>query len=309
MNLEALSAADLQHRLKTCGLVLQLGPFVFRIHSELKDIALGLAHLYSRYPVLDDAVFVDYTVELVHGSGLRRWIYPQIKFRFDGVVQFAPLPPNQAFPLLEWAMNWCISTQAHQYLILHAAVIERDGCAMIMPAPPGSGKSTLCAGLTYRGWRLFSDELTLISPLDHAITALGRPISLKNQSIEVIRQFVPNAVLNPVTPDTAKGRVTHLKVPSEHLSRIHEQAQPRWVVFPKYVAGSLPQLSPRSKANSMLELGRNAFNYIVLGLKGFETLSGVIDQCDCYDFQYSQLDDAVGVFDRLASAASCSNPV
>jgi hypothetical protein len=66
------------------------------------------------------------------------------------------------------------------------------------------------------------------------------------------------------------------------------------------VVNSPPQLTARSKANSMLELGRNSFNYMVLGLKGFEVLSSVIDASDCYDFQYSQLDDAVAVFDALA---------
>jgi HprK-related kinase A len=305
VNVQELTPIDLRRRLRAHGLLLQIGPFSFRIKTELEDIARGLSLLYGNYPVLNDSVFIDYTVELVGGSGLRRWIYPQVKFRFDGEVQFAPLPPNQAFPLLEWAMNWCISTQAHQYLILHAATIERDGCAVIMPAPPGSGKSTLCAGLVHRGWRLLSDELALISPIDLSVTPLGRPISLKNQSIEVIRQFVPEAVFNPITPDTLKGRLTHLKTPQEHLRRIDEVARPRWVIFPKYVAGSAAQLTLRSKANSMLELGRNSFNYVVLGLKGFETLSGVIDHCDCYDFQYSQLDEAVAVFDDLVARVPC----
>ena len=94
---------------------------------------------------------------------------------------------------------------AHHYLLLHSAVIEREGCAVIMPAPPGSGKSTLCAGLVHRGWRLLSDELALISLTDTSITPLGRPISLKNQSIDVIKEYVPGAIFNRVTHDTSKG--------------------------------------------------------------------------------------------------------
>jgi HprK-related kinase A len=290
---------EVSRALQGPGLSLRIGPFSFRIVSRIDSIARGLLTLYPDYPLLAADEFVDYTVHIDGGAGLRRWFSPQAIFRYDALEPFTPLPEAHAFPLLEWAMNWCVSTQAHQFLILHSSVIEREGCAVIMPAPPGSGKSTLCAALSHRGWRLLSDELALISLEDSSITPFGRPISLKNQSIEIIRNYVPGAVFNAITPETNKGSVTHLKVPTEHLHRIKETAQPRWVVFPKYVSGSAPLLQARSKANSMLELGRNSFNYMVLGRKGFEALSSVVDASDCYDFQYSQLDDALEVFDQL----------
>ncbi|MDO8263482.1 MAG: HprK-related kinase A [Gallionella sp.] len=300
MILSDLRALELDSRLRGEGLVIRTGPFSFRIISEIGSVVDGLRLLYADYPLVDNQGFVDFTVTLAPSGGLRRWWRPQVKFIYDGAHPFAALPIDHAFPLLEWAMNWCISTQAHHYLTLHAAVIEREGCAVIMPAPPGSGKSTLCAGLVNRGWRLLSDELTLISLEDGLIAPLGRPISLKNQSLEVIRKFVPGAVLNQVTHDTSKGSVSHMKAPAAHVKRIEDRARPRWVIFPKYVPDTRAELTPRSKANSMLELGRNSFNYTVLGLTGFELLADVIAASDCYDFRYSQLDEAVSVFDRLA---------
>ena len=256
--------------------------------------------LYADYPLGVDGDFVDFNVTLNSSKGLRRWWKPQVSFSSNGMYPFVPLPLSHAFPLLEWAMNWCISTQAHHFLMLHSAVIERDGCAVILPAPPGSGKSTLCAGLINRGWRLLSDELALISLTDRQITPLGRPVSLKNQSIEVIQKYAPDAVFTPLTYDTSKGTVSHMKIPADQLSRIGERAKPKWVVFPKYIPNSKAELTPRSKANSMLELGRNSFNYMVLGLEGFEVLTDVISGCECFDFRYSHLDDAVSIFDRLA---------
>ena len=300
MILSGLSLSDLKRRLVDQGLTIRTGPFNFRIYSTIDSVAEGLKVLYGDYPVVGADEFIDFTVTLSTCSGLRRWWRPQVQFVYDGQSPFAVLPIDHAFPLLEWAMNWCISTQAHQYLTLHAAVIERHGCAVIMPAPPGSGKSTLCAGLINRGWRLLSDELTLISLANGAITPLGRPVSLKNQSLEVISKFAPDVVINQVTHDTAKGSVSHMKVPTQHVHRLQEQARPRWVIFPKYMPQARAELTTRSKANSMLELGRNSFNYTVLGLTGFELLSDVIAACDCYDFQYSQLDEAVSVFDQLA---------
>ena len=301
MILSELSPFGLKQQLCGQGLVIRTGPFNFRILSPIDSVAQGLKLLYADYTLADDSEFVDFTVKLASSQGLRRWWHPQVRFVYDGHSPFAVLPIDHAFPLLEWAMNWCISTQAHQYLTLHAAVLERNGCAVIMPAPPGSGKSTLCAGLVNRGWRLLSDELALISLLDGTIAPLGRPVSLKNQSLDVIAKFSPEAVMNQVTHDTSKGSVSHMKVPSEHVLRLQESAKPRWVIFPKYVPHAVTELTPRSKANSMLELGRNSFNYTVLGLLGFESLAEVITSSDCYDFQYSQLDEAVTVFDELAA--------
>ncbi|MBT9505844.1 HprK-related kinase A [Rhodoferax sp.] len=301
MILSSLSAVEVRRRLRGPGLLIRTGPFNFRILSAIESVAQGLILLYADYPLVDDGEFIDFTVTLAPSGGLRRLWRPQVRFLYDGESPFAVLPMDHAFPLLEWAMNWCISTQAHHYLTLHAAVMEREGCAVIMPAPPGSGKSTLCAGLVNRGWRLLSDELTLISLTDGLITPLGRPVSLKNQSLAVIRNFVPRVVMNQVTHDTSKGSVSHMKVPTEHVQRLAERARPRWVIFPKYVSDAPAELTQRSKANSMLELGRNSFNYTVLGLTGFEVLSNVISVSDCFDFRYSQLEDAVAVFDNLVA--------
>lgn len=303
MKLGEIPLPELRRRLSYEGVAFLVGPFCFCVKSPIGEIAEGLATLYADYSIASSDHFIDYTVTMARGRGIRRWIYRQAVFQFDGADIFVPLPEEHAFPLLEWSMNWCISVHAHQYLLLHSAVIERDGYAAIMPAPPGSGKSTLCAGLVHRGWRLMSDELALISLIDATISPLGRPISLKNQSIDIIRNFVPGAIFSRVTHDTSKGSVAHLKVPGEHIRRLGEIARPRWIIFPKYVAGSAPKLVARSRAKSMLELGRNSFNYMVLGLKGFETLSKVIDASDCYDFEYSRLEDAVSVFDELRARA------
>ena len=302
MTPSSLGLDELSRRLRGAGLAIKTGPFNFRIRSSIPSVASALALLYADYPLVDENEFIDFEVHLDLGAGVRRWIRPQVRFLYDGRPPFEPLPIGHAVPLMEWAMNWCISSQAHQYLILHAAVIERDGVAAILAAPPGSGKSTLCAGLMSRGWRLLSDELALISPKDRSIVPLCRPVSLKNQSLSVMRAFEPSAEFSDVTHDTLKGAVCHMKIPKRHLDRIEERARPGWVVFPKYVKDAAARLTPRSRANSMLELGRNAFNYTLLGRTGFETLADVITASECHDFEYGSLDEAVCAFDALVEA-------
>src|SRR5262249_42615700 len=155
--------------------------------------------------------------------------------------------------------NWCISGHAHQYLIIHAGIIERDGRAAILAAPPGSGKSTLTAALINRGWRLLSDELTLIRLDDGMAVPIARPVSLKNESIRVIHQFVLDAVIGPVSADTVKGSVAHLKPPASSVEQANLPSRPHWVIFPKYQAGSSVSLVSAPKPNALLRLADNSF--------------------------------------------------
>ncbi len=303
MILSSLGERELLYRLANGHLVVRTGPFAFRIRSSIEEIAEDLSLLYADYALCDSGEFADFSVSLEHGAGIHRWWRKQVCFQFDGLYPFEPLPITHAYPQLEWAMNWCISTHANFFLMLHSAVIERNGFAAVMPAPPGSGKSTLCAALVNRGWRLLSDELALISLDDQSIFPLARPVGLKNDSIGIIKTYAPNAVFNRVTHDTTKGSVTHMQVLPEHVNRMSEAATPRWVIFPKYLKESPATLSPLSKADSMLELGRNSFNYSLLGRNGFDVLAKLVMKSECYQFVYSNFDEAVSTFDSLARSA------
>jgi len=304
MKLLQLPPDDLRRQLAGPGIWLRAGPFSLRVRSSIDSVAEGLGELYGQFEVRNPhETFADFHVSVNPPANLRRWLRPQAAFSFDGMRPFKPLPRDQAFSMLEWGFNWCVSTHAHQYLIIHAAVVEKNGLAAILPAPPGSGKSTLTAGLVLSGWRLLSDELTLIDRKTGLIQPLPRPVSLKNQSIGTIRQFSRDAYINRASHHTAKGTVAHMRPPRDSVLRQHETARPGWVIFPKWVADAPATLTPRSQAQTFMFLAQNAFNYSHLGKDGFRVGSALIDQTACYDFHYSQLHEAVATFDRLAEAA------
>ena len=86
------------------------------------------------------------------------------------------------------------------------------------------------------------------------------------------------------------------------MDRAREPARPRWILAPRYVPGAVATLRPVPKARALLRLARGSFNYSVLGATGFEVLAGLVDACDCYRFDYGDLEDAVATLGELAAA-------
>lgn len=295
----ALGRGELERRLAGPGVCLETGPFITRLRSPLPQLADTLGLLYADYRLCECTDYADFNITLRRAGGLRRWIRPQVNFDFDGATPFQPLPLAQAFPMFEWVLNWCISMHAHRYLIIHAAVVEKDGQAAILAAPPGSGKSTLCAALVAAGWRLLSDELAMVRLDDGMLEPVPRPISLKNGSIDVIRRHQPGAVISNPVADTIKGTVAHLKAPAESVRRAAETARPAWLVFPRYEAGAPTRVTPVGRARAFMRIAENAFNYSVLGEAGFDALAALAGRARAFEFGYSVLDEAIVQFAAL----------
>lgn len=308
MNISHLPPTDLVGRLGDAGLYIRTGPFVVQLRSRLPQVIEALQLLYADFRLAKSEEFADFHIEIARPRGLRRWLRPQVVVFVDGECPAAPLPLEQAVAVMEGCLNWCIYTQMHQYFIVHAAALERDGFAVILPAPPGYGKSTLCAALTYRGWRLLTDELTLISLETGAVIPLARPISLKNESIQVMSAFAPQAVFGPESPGTIKGTIAHMRPPSDSVLRANESALPGWVVFPQFKPGGAAESRQLPKAQAFMRVAESSVNYPILGAQGFELLSNVIDMTDCWEFIYGDLNAAVAWFDGLKSpsAGRCS---
>jgi HprK-related kinase A len=298
-----LAASELRRSLSQSGIQIRTGPFVFHIKAPFSNIAEGVQLLYRDFPCEPDS-FADFHVRLSSPRNFHRLWRPQVSCYLNEESPFSPLPSDHAFAGFESLLNWTIYATTYNFLIIHSATVERNGFAAMLPAPAGSGKSTLCAALVSRGWRLLTDELTLVSPSTGLILPMARPISLKNASIDVMQRFAPREIFSPKIFNTIKGTIAYMRAPTDSVERMHEAAVPGWLIFPKYQTGASTSVTPLPKGQAFMRLSTGLVNYPVLGAQGFETLTRLIDQTDCFNFTYSNLDEAMEWFSEL-QAPSC----
>ena len=292
----------LAERLVGSGAAIGIGAFSIDVRVEVPEGAREFAGLYATYPLRSDRQPADSHIVLRTHRTLAGWLRPKVQVYLEGHAPFVPGPRDHAVPLLESAINWVVFTHKLQDLIIHAATLERGGKGLILPGPPGSGKSTLCAELVAQGWRLMSDEFAIVRAPDARLQPHPRPISLKNDAIDLIARRHRGARLGRHYEGTAKGTVAYMRAPEEAIRRAHDLAMPCLVVFPRYRNSAEPMLERLEKARAFMDRIGQSPNYLLLMAAGFETMARVVESCDHYRLTYGSLDDATDMVTRLARA-------
>lgn len=280
------------------GLRVEVGPFNVRINVTSATLANDLYHLYEDYKLAENEL-AEFHVRIEAARTIKKPFTPHVRFLVDGRSPFPLFPEKQALATLEWGINLALAARVNHLLLFHSAIVERNGRVILFPAWPGSGKTTLCTVLTHRGYRLFSDEFGLMDPQQKLFFPVPRLMPLKNESIRVIRDYLPEAILGHEIPKTQKGTIAHVRPPKESILRSEETAKAKWIVFPKWVAGSSLSLEPLPDSEAFLLLASNSFNYEVLGEVGFQAVTHLIRTCSCYKLVYSDFDDMIGAMNDL----------
>lgn len=281
--------------------LLDLGAARIAVTSPIPAFQAQLDFIYGHHRDDGGGGFADIRVALRPGPGWRLW-GRQVVLWSEGLRPFEPYPLQAALPLFEWGSNWLLAQRLNAYLLLHAGVLARGEHALILPAAPGSGKSTLTCALHLAGWRFLSDEFGVVDTESGDVQPLLKPAALKNRSIDVIGDL-PGAVLGPVFPKTRKGDVAHFVPSQASIADRHRSATPKLVIFPRFRDGAPLRSTALSTAETAMRLGLNSFNYRSLGPVGFHAVAQLARSAKACELEYGDLGAAIDHIEHLFVAA------
>ena len=187
---------------------------------------------------------------------------------------------------------------------MHAGVLAKDNKAILLPAHPGSGKSTTSCAFMKHGWRLLSDELALITPNTLTVTPFVRPVCLKNASVDIVSEWLPEQAKSDIAPNTHKGDVAHLAPTEISWREKASTASLSAVVLRSYRADTYCEIQPLTHRQAFNQIYEHCFNIGILGAQGFSTLAGIADKVSAYHITFNEADEIVSFIEETLAIAT-----
>lgn len=251
----------------------RVGPFGFRIDSDWRSPIAQLEKVYADYPAPEGGI-ADFALRLSAGRPWRRLFRPVVRIGGDHIpADGAAVPRVQALLAVQSGMSRQMAFGQPRYLLLRAAVVVRDGQAILLSGGMGTGKSTLAALLSLRGWRLMADAFALIDPVTGLVHAFPQPVILKKAGIATVAAEVPERRFGPVLVGTPEGTIRHLLPDPSTIAEMDRPARPAAILFPRYgLARAAHDVSP---GEGLVRLTRASVNLAAFGERGREVLTGL----------------------------------
>jgi hypothetical protein len=196
------------------------------------------------------------------------------------------------------------AVQRHSYFLeIHAGVVSNGERCLLLPAAPGSGKTTLTAALTAAGYHYFSDEVALLEEPNLEVRAVPISLSVKSGALEVLAPLFPQLRRSTNHTREDSETVTYLNPPAASFRYDLNRTQTvGWLVFPQYSPRATTELRPIGKAEALARLMKEILVVAKpLDKHAVRSLVQWIRRVDCYELPNSSLSQSVQLISSLLS--------
>lgn len=240
--------------------------FRFSLSADAPEIEARLADLFAACRDDDTATAAGAELRVVTGGPSR-----------DGVVVldgdhtlFGPGDVDTAVAHVVWEVNRRTVDASDGYLLVHGAAAARDGLAVVVAAPSGAGKSTFVSELVRAGWAYLTDEAVAVDLVTRLVVPYPKPIAVAGD-----------------------GGVERFVAPGAAPSGVAAPSLPRVVLTPDRRDGASVSFEPMTRAETVVHLAEQSFNFRRIGCDGFEAAVAVARESVCLRVRYGEAADAV----------------
>jgi hypothetical protein len=251
------------------------------LHASL---SAGLRHL-----LLPQRADLDLAISILPDGPLWRLC-------FNGADRGGSLPAEMLLPALYGALR-ITAYQSFPYLLaMHAAVVGDGRRTIVLPGLSGSGKSTLAATLLARGYRLFSDEVALLSQYG-SLVPIPLGLGLKEGSWPLLEGDYPALAATPVYSRRDGLLVRFLELGSISFAEGEAGRQSMHLCFPRFQPDAPAGLERLSPVNALRRLAETGYQVPGLSVERADRIVDWICGLSCFSFTYSSTDEALRLLD------------
>lgn len=198
---------------------------------------------------------------------------PLVRIQCDGRPVGGPVKPESVLLSLATDINQRAIASRPNRLVLHAGAVSVRGRAIILPGRSGAGKTTLTAAMLAVGCDYLTDEAVSLDLDTLDVEPYAKPLSLDPVACEALRldvdYWAPHGVVPPSYLHRQKG---------------FAPARAAVLVFPSFEVGARSSMKRIGRAEALVELANNSFNFVDHGGEWLEGLAHVVKSCSAWRF-------------------------
>lgn len=207
---------------------------------------------------------------------------------------------NEVGPIVK-GLIWTTAVRDHDFFLdIHAGVVNTDSGCILLPAPPGRGKSTLTAALVHAGFTFFSDEVALLEAGTFHVHPVPLALCVKDKGIEPLIGYFPQLRDLPLHNRGDGKRVCYMPPPDGALPGTRDPQPVKAIVFPCYQEGTETTLEPMGTVGALKLLMEECL--VVdrrLDKRNVADLIDWVGGLPCYRLRYSVTEKAVSLIATL----------
>lgn len=165
-------------------------------------------------------------------------------------------------------------------IALHAAAVDLRDRVVVLPAPAGSGKSSLAVAMAMSGWRYLGDEVVGVRTDSLAVCPCPTPAR--------ITPAVAHALgVSTSTPGSTDGKVLALAPKQKHLGPARPDVKaPTHIVVPRYIPGAPTRLRSLEIRYAAAEIAQSVFPSSVAGQDLLDVVARLALTTDAYGLTF-----------------------